>query len=85
MIEQWNPSYSYIRFNELCKPSYCTYTEKIRTKTIIEVIITLVSLLGELVSSVRLITPRLIKFLTWLPSKIFKRQEQQQPGSFLNR
>ncbi|CAF2889456.1 unnamed protein product [Rotaria sp. Silwood2] len=48
MIEQWNPSYSYSRFYESCAPSYCIYYKKIRTKTIIRMMTTLLSMIGGL-------------------------------------
>ena len=81
MIEQWNPSYSYDHFYELCAPSYCTYSERIRAKTIVGVITALVSVLGGLIVSLRLITPHLVKLIKRLLSKKVTRQEEQQPGN----
>ncbi|CAF1560395.1 unnamed protein product [Adineta steineri] len=83
MIEQWNPSTSYKRFYELCAPHYCTYSQIGQRKTILEVAVTLVSLVGGLIVSLRVITPQLVKFLIGLLGIINKRhrQQEQQPGS----
>jgi hypothetical protein len=78
MIDQWNQSFSYDYFYEVCAPSYCTYSQVIHTKTVIGVIVTLISLIGGLIISLRLIIPRLVKFITGLLKKIFKKQEQRQ-------
>lgn len=77
MIEHWNPSYSYKHFYDLCAPSYCTYSERTRTRTITGAITALVSMLGGLVVSLRLITPHLVKLFNRLLSKKVKKQEQQ--------
>ncbi|CAF4018097.1 unnamed protein product [Rotaria sp. Silwood2] len=60
MIEQWNPSYSYSRFYESCAPSYCTHSQRTHTKTIIGMMITMLSMIGGLTVSLHLITPYLI-------------------------
>ncbi|CAF1633602.1 unnamed protein product, partial [Adineta steineri] len=57
MMEQWNVFLSYKDFYESCAPIYCTYSEKIRKKTIAGIIITMMSVIGGLVVSLRLITP----------------------------
>ena len=83
MIERWNLSTLYNRFYELCAPTYCTYSQNIRTKTIIGVIITLLSMIGGLTVSLRLITPGFVRFifrlLKWIREK--KRHQQQQRGN----
>lgn len=78
MVEKWNPSYSYNRFYELCAPNYCTYSQKIHTHTITGVIITLVSMIGGLTVSLRLITPLLITFILNLLIMVTKRRQEQQ-------
>ncbi|CAF0815388.1 unnamed protein product [Adineta steineri] len=57
MVEQWNASWPYKNFYESCAPIHCTYSEKIRAKTIAGIILTLISVIGGLVVSLRLITP----------------------------
>ncbi|CAF4149603.1 unnamed protein product, partial [Adineta steineri] len=57
MVEQWNESSSYKNFYESCAPIHCTYSEKIRTKTIAGIMLALMSVIGGLVVSLRLITP----------------------------
>ena len=83
MIERWNLSTSYNRFYELCAPTYCTYSQNIRTKTLIGVIIRLLSMVGGLTVSLRLITPRFVRFifrlLKWITEK--KRHQQEQQGN----
>ncbi len=78
MIERWNISTSYNSFYESCAPSYCTYSQTIHTKTVIGVIVTLISMIGGLVVSLRLITPQFMKFSIYLWTIISKRQRQQQ-------
>ncbi|CAF0805435.1 unnamed protein product [Adineta steineri] len=60
-VEQWNPSYSYNRFYNSCAPSFCTYSKQIRIKTIVEVIIAMISMIGGLILALRLITPLLLR------------------------
>ncbi|CAF3731788.1 unnamed protein product [Adineta steineri] len=78
MLEQWNSSASYEQFYESCAPKYCTYHQKIRTKTIVDILITLLSMIGGLAVSLHLITPHFVKFLFNLRVMIPKRKQQQQ-------
>jgi hypothetical protein len=81
MIERWNSSFSYDRFFERCAPSYCTYSERIRVKTIVGVILILISMIGSLTVSLRLITSQLVKYVYRLMEMIRKRQQEQQRGN----
>ena len=78
MIDRWSQSFSYKDFYKACAPSYCTYSQVIHTYTIIEVIIKLISTIGGLTVLLRLIIPRLVKFIISLSTKIFQNQERQQ-------
>ncbi|CAF4024878.1 unnamed protein product [Adineta steineri] len=78
MIEQWNPSLSHKSFYESCAPIYCTYSQKIRTKSFVGVIIELIATIGGIVALLRIVTPYLIKFILQLPT-ICKKKEQHQP------
>ncbi|CAF3912044.1 unnamed protein product [Adineta steineri] len=78
MVEQWNQSVSYEQFYESCAPKYCTYHQKIRTKTIMGIFITLLSTIGGLAVSLRFITPYFIKLLFKLWTMIRKRKQKQQ-------
>jgi hypothetical protein len=78
MIERWNPVTLYNKFYQSCAPSYCSYSQTVRTKSIVGVIITLVSMTGGLIVSLRLITPQFVKFIIHLLSMINRRQQQQQ-------
>ncbi|CAF1195251.1 unnamed protein product [Adineta steineri] len=78
MVEQWNQSVSYTKFYESCAPIYCTYHQKIRTKTIVKIFITLLSTIGGLAVSLRFITPYFVKLLFKLWTMIRKRKQKQQ-------
>ena len=79
MIERWNSSISYKQFYQSCAPSHCYYSEKIRTKTAFGIILTLISLIGGVSVSLRLVTPHLVKLLINLFSR--NDQSQQQQGN----
>lgn len=81
MIERWNVSFSYSRFYELCAPDYCIYSKTIYTHSIIGVMITLISMIGGLIVSLRLITPLLMKFIFRLLIKMNNRKQEQQLGN----
>ncbi|UJR18709.1 hypothetical protein I4U23_005616 [Adineta vaga] len=78
MIEQWIASSSYKLFYEACAPTHCTYSKRIRKEDFIGVIITLISMIGGIVVSLRIITPHLVKFIYGLLAIIFKKKERQQ-------
>jgi hypothetical protein len=78
MVEQWNPSSSYDRFYESCAPSYCTYSYKARTRTIVQVMIILTSMIGGLTITLRLITPQLVGYTFRLLRLSVRTQRQQQ-------
>jgi len=80
MIEQWNPSSSYDRFYESCAPSYCTYSYKAHTRTIVQVMVTLMSMMGGLIITLRLITPQLVGCIFRLLRLLVRTQQQQQQG-----
>ncbi|CAF1391349.1 unnamed protein product [Adineta ricciae] len=76
MIEQWNPILSYEQFYESCAPLYCLYSQSVRKQNFLGVIITLISMIGGIVVSLRIFTPRLIKFtLKFLD--LFKKKSQE--------
>ena len=78
LIEQWNPTYSYNEFYQLCSPSYCIYQERIRTNNVIEIVVILISMVGGLIISMRFIAPYLVMFVIKLISIITRKQQQQQ-------
>ncbi len=80
MIEKWNPSILYEQFYESCAPSNCTYSQRIHINTGVGVVLTLVSMIGGLTVSLRLITPQLVKLIARLLLAITaKKQQRQQP------
>lgn len=77
MIEQWNPSYSYENLYKLCSPINCIYSKKIYTNNTIGIIVILISMIGGLILSMRLVATYFILLLNKIIS-IIKRQPQQQ-------
>ena len=77
MVEQWNPSYSYETFYELCSPNYCFHEERMYSNNIFNVFIILLSMIGGLIISLRVITPYLVSSVSRLFWMITKKQEQQ--------
>ena len=63
MVEQWNSSYSFKHYYEVCAPSYCTYSDMTRTNSFIGVLIKLISTVAGLIAALRLITPQLVKMV----------------------
>ncbi|CAF1383357.1 unnamed protein product [Adineta ricciae] len=77
MIEQWNPSISYRLFYESCSPTYCTYSRKMQKQNFLGVVITLISMVGGVILSLRIVTPHLVELILKLLTK-FKNNNQQQ-------
>ncbi|UJR12721.1 hypothetical protein I4U23_016895 [Adineta vaga] len=77
MIEKWNPVLSYKIFYESCAPLYCSYSQTIRKTSFIRLIITLVSMLGGIVVSLRILTPHLVNIILKF-SKKFKSKTNQR-------
>ncbi|CAF1196346.1 unnamed protein product [Adineta ricciae] len=73
MLDQWNALLSYERFYETCAPSFCTYSIQMR-KTFVEVITVLLSVIGGIVVSLRLLTPHLVKSVAKLATLCYKKK-----------
>ncbi|CAF1624471.1 unnamed protein product, partial [Adineta ricciae] len=85
MIEQWHSSISYQSFYDACAPTFCTYSQKMHTKNFFEIIITLLSMVGGMTLSLKILTPSLITVVIRLLTMIRKgrqRQEQIHRSSF---
>ena len=80
MVERWNLSIHYNQYYQSCAPSFCSYSNEIHTKTMFEVFLTVISMIGGISISLRLITPFLVKFLISFFTKSNQRQ-QQRPGN----
>ncbi|CAF4901548.1 unnamed protein product [Rotaria sp. Silwood1] len=76
MVDQWNPSSSHEYFYEACAPIYCSYSQRIRKDNFIRVVIMLVSMIGGIVVSLRILTPHFVKFILQL-STMFKKTPEQ--------
>ncbi|CAF4220004.1 unnamed protein product, partial [Adineta steineri] len=48
MIEEWNSSYSYEAYYQSCLPTYCIYSEETNKRTLLTIILSLISLIGGL-------------------------------------
>ncbi|UJR07421.1 hypothetical protein I4U23_011707, partial [Adineta vaga] len=77
MMEQWNPSLSYQHFYESCAPIYCSYSQTVRKESFIGVIIKLVSMIGGIVVSLRMLIPHLVKFISRVSTK--PKENPKQP------
>jgi hypothetical protein len=62
MVEQWNSSQFYDNYYNECQPAQCTYTHQAKND-IIYIVTALVGLLGGLITVLKLIVPRLVKFI----------------------
>ena len=80
MIEQWNVSFSYEDFYKTCAPNSCTYNELVYSQSAIDIIVSLISMIGGLIVLLRLITPHIVKFFYRLISTA---NEQQQSNYIL--
>ncbi|CAF1498690.1 unnamed protein product, partial [Adineta ricciae] len=82
MLEDWNSTSSYEKFYESCAPIYCSYSESIRKHTFLGIMMILVSMIGGIVLSLRILTPYLVKFtlrvLRILETKPNQTQQIQQ-------
>ena len=63
MIEKWNSSISYHDYYDLCAPSYCAYSTTLRARTSVGIITILLSTIGGLCASLKLITPYLFQIV----------------------
>lgn len=77
MIERWNVSLEYDLFYQSCLPSYCVYLQKRRNRTLLEVMVTLISMIGGLTLSLRLLTPMLVKCVSRLAEWMRRKKEQR--------
>ncbi|CAF0944033.1 unnamed protein product [Adineta ricciae] len=76
MLETWNPSLSYENFYQSCSPIYCSYSERVRQQTFLEIIVILVSMIGGVVVSLRFLTPHFVRF-TWKVLNLFVKKPRQ--------
>lgn len=83
MVEQWNPSLSYQHFYEACAPIYCSYSQTIHKESFIGVIITLVSMLGGIVVSLRILTPLIVNFILRLLTRTNQKLTETEQGNHL--
>lgn len=86
MIEKWNPSISYHNYYDLCAPSYCAYSTTLRTQTNIGIITILLSTIGGLCTSLKLITPYLFQIVhhlfRWVSHRRNHHDQQHQEGKY---
>ena len=62
MVEQWNSSRMYDSYYNECQPKECTYTHQTKN-SVIYIVTTLFGLTGGLTTALRLLVPRLVKFI----------------------
>jgi len=78
LVEEWNPSYSYNDFYQLCAPNYCSYQEKIHSNDSIGIVVILISMIGGLIISLRFIISHSVKLIIKLISIVTRKQKQEQ-------
>jgi hypothetical protein len=61
MVEQWNSSQMYESYFNQCQPTQCTYTHEIKN-SVIYIVTTLFGLIGGLITVLKLVVPRIVKF-----------------------
>ncbi|CAF1442062.1 unnamed protein product [Adineta ricciae] len=76
MIEEWNPSLFYEKFYQSCVPKYCTYLKRTRTKDTLQIIIALISIIGGVSISIRIIALYLVKTIVFLNGLTTKNQRK---------
>lgn len=88
MIEKWNPSTSYSHYYELCAPINCAYSDARRVNSAINIITLLISTIGGLCATLKLITPRIVHtishFWRWLHVRRHPREQRQQERRISN-
>lgn len=84
MVEQWKPVLSYQHFYKSCAPIYCSYSRTILKESAIGVIIILVSMIGGIVVSLRLITPHVVEFILRFLTKTNQNLRETEQGNHLS-
>jgi len=72
MIEEWNLSIAYNNYYNACQPIVCTYTYE-TTNGIVYIITVLLGLVGGLITVLKFVVPRLMKFIRWIIRKCRRR------------
>ena len=62
MVENWNSSHSFEQYFYSCNPSECTYSYSARNDLVF-IITTLISIVGGLIKSLKIIVPFIIKLV----------------------
>jgi hypothetical protein len=62
MIEKWNAPPIYVKYYNACQPIQCTYTIETRND-VIHIVTTLFGLAGGLITVLKFVVPRLVKFI----------------------
>jgi hypothetical protein len=78
MVEEWNSSRIYDSYYNECQPSQCIYTHETKNN-VIYIVTTLVGLIGGLTTGLKLIIPRLVKFIAFCIQKWRMRRTAVMP------
>ncbi|CAF1532558.1 unnamed protein product [Adineta ricciae] len=93
MVEDWNYSYSYEQFYHKCRPKSCSVTYE-RKRNILYIITFILSLIGGVNITLRMISPFIIKIIMKIIAKVkqskrlliqITREDQHQNNTILNR
>jgi hypothetical protein len=75
MVDQWNSQVSYKNYYDACSPTQCTYSYIKKHKSIIELLVTCISMIGGLTAAARLIAWNLTRLLYGLCNKSTRQRE----------
>ncbi|CAF3580789.1 unnamed protein product [Adineta steineri] len=68
MIEEWNANDKYENYYNKCQPIECSYSYETRNG-IVYIITALLGLVGGLITVLKIVVPRMVKFIAWIIEK----------------
>ncbi|CAF3741606.1 unnamed protein product [Adineta steineri] len=68
MIEEWNANDKYEYYYNKCQPIECSYSYETRNG-IVYIITALLGLVGGLITVLKIVVPRMVKFIAWIIEK----------------
>lgn len=64
MVDEWKQSVQHEKYFDICRPLECSYTVT-RRRSIILIVTTVIGLFGGLVTTMRLLVPRIVWIIRW--------------------
>jgi hypothetical protein len=75
MVDQWNSQVSYKNYYDACSPTHCTYSYITQNKSIIQLLVACISMIGGLTVAARLIAWNLTRLLYGLFTRSTRQRE----------